>query len=82
MVVFGHKGGYEEAVRVIDNIQLFSHLVNVGDAKSLIAHPASTTHSQLSEEALLEGGITPDLLRLSIGLEHVDDIIAALDEVL
>lgn len=82
MVVFGHKGGYEEAVRVIDNIKLFSHLVNVGDAKSLIAHPASTTHSQLSEEALLEGGITPDLLRLSIGLEHIDDIIAALDEVL
>ncbi len=82
MVVFGPKGGYDDAVRIIDNIQLFSHLANVGDAKSLIAHPASTTHSQLSEEALANCGISPDLLRLSIGLEHIDDIIASLDEVL
>lgn len=80
MVVFGIKGGYQAAVKLIDNIPLFSHLANVGDAKSLILHPASTSHSQLSEEQQREGGLTPDLIRLSIGLEHPDDIIAALDE--
>lgn len=80
MVIFGIKGGYEAAVKLIDNISLFSHLANVGDAKSLILHPASTSHSQLSEEQQLEGGLTPDLIRLSIGLEHPDDIIEALDE--
>lgn len=80
MVVFGIKGGYEAAVKLIDNISLFSHLANVGDAKSLILHPASTSHSQLSEEQQREGGLTPDLVRLSIGLEHPDDIIEALDE--
>jgi O-acetylhomoserine (thiol)-lyase len=80
MVVFGINGGYQAAVKLIDNIPLFSHLANVGDAKSLILHPSSTTHSQLSEEQQREGGLTPDLIRLSIGLEHPDDIIAALDE--
>lgn len=80
MVVFGIKGGYDAAVKLIDNISLFSHLANVGDAKSLILHPASTSHSQLSEEQQREGGLTPDLVRLSIGLEHPDDIIEALDE--
>jgi O-acetylhomoserine (thiol)-lyase len=82
MVVFGVKGGYESAVKVIDNIKLFSHLANVGDAKSLILHPASTSHSQLSEEQQKSGGLTRDLIRLSIGLEHVDDIIEALDDAL
>lgn len=82
MVVFGIKGGYDSAVKVIDSIKLFSHLANVGDAKSLILHPASTSHSQLSEEQQLSGGLTPDLIRLSIGLEHVDDIIEALNEAL
>jgi O-acetylhomoserine (thiol)-lyase len=82
MVVFGPKGGYESAVKVIDNIQLFSHLANVGDAKSLILHPASTSHSQLTEEQQKSGGLTRDLIRLSIGLEHVDDIIEALDDAL
>ena len=82
MVVFGVKGGYSAAVKVIDNIKLFSHLANVGDAKSLILHPASTSHSQLSEEQQRESGLTPDLVRLSIGLEHVDDLIAALDDAL
>ncbi len=82
MVVFGIKGGYEAAVKVIDNIKLFSHLANVGDAKSLILHPASTSHSQLTEEQQRESGLTPDLIRLSIGLEHVDDLIEALDEAL
>jgi O-acetylhomoserine (thiol)-lyase len=82
MVVFGTKGGYDSAVRVIDNVKLFSHLANVGDAKSLILHPASTSHSQLSEAQQRSGGLTPDLIRLSIGLEHPDDIIEALDEAL
>jgi OAH/OAS sulfhydrylase len=82
MVVFGIKGGYEAAIKVIDNIQLFSHLANVGDAKSLILHPASTSHSQLSEEQQRESGLTPDLIRLSIGLEHIDDLIVALDDAL
>jgi O-acetylhomoserine (thiol)-lyase len=82
MVVFGVKGGYESAVKIIDNIKLFSHLANVGDAKSLILHPASTSHSQLSEEQQKSSGLTRDLIRLSIGLEHVDDIIEALDEAL
>lgn len=80
MVVFGPKGGYDAAVRLIDSIPLFSHLANVGDAKSLILHPASTSHSQLSPDQQLAGGLSPDLVRLSIGLEHPDDIIEALDE--
>lgn len=80
MVVFGVKGGYNAAVKLIDKISLFSHLANVGDAKSLVLHPASTSHSQLSEEQQRESGLTPDLIRLSIGLEHPDDIIEALDE--
>lgn len=82
MVVFGHKGGYDAAVKLIDNIKLFSHLANVGDAKSLILHPASTSHSQLSEEQQRSGGLTPELVRLSVGLEHPDDLIEALDEAL
>ena len=82
MVVFGAKGGYDAAVKIIDTIQLFSHLANVGDAKSLILHPASTSHSQLSEQQQREGGLTPDLIRLSVGLEHIDDLIGALDDAL
>jgi O-acetylhomoserine (thiol)-lyase len=82
MVVFGVKGGYDAAVKIIDTIKLFSHLANVGDAKSLILHPASTSHSQLTEEQQLQSGLSPDLIRLSIGLEHPDDLIEALDEAL
>jgi len=82
MVVFGIKGGMEAGRRFIDNLQLFSHLANVGDAKSLAIHSASTTHSQLSEEQQKAGGITPDLVRLSVGLEHIDDIVADLDQAL
>ena len=82
MVVFGVKGGFDAAVKVIDSIQLFSHVANVGDAKSLILHPSSTSHSQLSEEQQKSGGLTPDLIRLSIGLEHPDDLIDALDDAL
>jgi O-acetylhomoserine (thiol)-lyase len=82
MVVFGVKGGAEAAVKLVDNIKLFSLLANVGDAKSLIIHSASTTHSQLSSEAQAAGGLHGDLIRLSVGLEHIDDIIEALDEAL
>ncbi len=79
MVVFGVKGGYDAAVKIIDSIKLFSHVANVGDAKSLILHPASTSHSQLTEEQQRQSGLTPELIRLSIGLEHPDDLIDALD---
>lgn len=82
MVVFGIKGGSAEGIRLVDNIELFSILANVGDAKSLIIHPASTTHSQLSDEDQRKSGLQPELIRLSIGLEHVDDIIGALDDAL
>ena len=82
MVVFGVKGGAAEARKLVDNVELFTIIANVGDAKSLIIHPASTTHSQLSEEDQLKSGLTPELIRLSIGLEHKDDIINALDEAL
>lgn len=79
MVVFGLRGGYDAAVRLIDSITLFSHLANVGDAKSLILHPASTTHSQLSEAQQRAGGLTPEMVRISVGLEHPDDLTEALD---
>ena len=82
MVVLGVRGGSAEGIKLVDNIELFSILANVGDAKSLIIHPASTTHSQLSDEDQRKAGLTPELVRLSIGLEHVDDIIAALDDAL
>ena len=82
MVVFGVKGGYDAAVKIIDNIKLFSHLANVGDAKSLILHPASTSHSQLTEEQQKSSGLTRDLIRLSVGLEHIDDITGALEDAL
>ena len=82
MVVFGVKGGAEAAQKLVDNVALFTIIANVGDAKSLIIHPASTTHSQLSEEDQIKAGLPPELIRLSIGLENVDDIIGALDDAL
>ena len=82
MVVFGVKGGSAAAVRLVDSIRLFSLLANVGDAKSLIIHPASTTHSQLSDEQQRAAGLIPELIRLSIGLEHIDDIKGALADAL
>ena len=82
MVVFGVKGGKEAGSRFINNLKLVSHLANVGDAKTLAIHPASTTHSQLNEEQQAEGGITPDLIRLSVGIEHIDDIIEDIDQAL
>ncbi len=75
---FGLKGGYEAGVKLVSNMKLFSHLANIGDTRSLIIHPASTTHSQLSEEELLSAGAGPDVVRVSIGIEHVDDIKADL----
>jgi len=82
MVVFGIKGGAEAGKKFIDNLKMFSHLANVGDAKSLAIHPATTTHSQLSEEAQRAGGITPELIRLSVGIENIEDILADLDQAL
>lgn len=76
---FEIKGGQEEAWRFIDNLKIFSLLANVADVKSLVIHPASTTHSQLSPEELLDQGIKPNTIRLSIGIEHIDDIIADLE---
>ncbi|MEN8254516.1 MAG: O-acetylhomoserine aminocarboxypropyltransferase/cysteine synthase family protein [Verrucomicrobiota bacterium] len=82
MVIFGIKGAQEAGKKFIENLGLFSHLANVGDARSLAIHPASTTHSQLSEEQQAAGRITPDLVRLSVGLEHIDDILSDIDQAL
>ncbi|WP_458412001.1 O-acetylhomoserine aminocarboxypropyltransferase/cysteine synthase family protein [Schinkia sp. CFF1] len=80
VVVFGIKGGREAGAKLINSVQLWSHVANVGDAKSLIIHPASTTHSQLNEEELKESGVTEDLIRLSIGIENIDDILEDLEQ--
>ena len=82
VVVFAPKGGKKASVKIVDNIKLFSHVVNVGDAKSLITFTGSTTHSQLSAAEQKTTGLSPDLIRLSIGLEHIDDILEALDDAL
>jgi O-acetylhomoserine (thiol)-lyase len=82
VVVFGVKGGQDAGRALIENVELFSHLANVGDAKSLIIHPATTTHSQLSDDELVLAGIGPDFVRLSIGIENIDDIIADLAQAL
>ncbi|MCD6338022.1 MAG: O-acetylhomoserine aminocarboxypropyltransferase/cysteine synthase [Verrucomicrobia bacterium] len=82
MVVFGIRGGKEAGSRFIEALKLFSHLANVGDAKSLAIHPATTTHSQLTEEQQRAAGVTPDLIRLSVGLENLDDLLEDLDQAL
>ena len=82
IVGFGIKGGLQAGRRFINDVELFSLLANVGDAKSLVIHPASTTHSQLSEEEQRATGVTPDFVRLSVGIEHIDDILADLDQAL
>jgi O-acetylhomoserine (thiol)-lyase len=82
VVVFGVKGGLEAGQKLIENVKLLSHLANVGDAKSLIIHPATTTHSQLNDEELVRAGIGPDFVRLSVGIEDINDIIADLDQAL
>jgi O-acetylhomoserine (thiol)-lyase len=82
MVVFGIKGGAAAGQKFIEDLQLFSHLANVGDAKSLAIHPATTTHSQLSADDQTKAGVEPGLVRLSIGIEHIDDILADLKQAL
>jgi O-acetylhomoserine (thiol)-lyase len=77
---FGIRGGLEAGKKFIDSLELISHLANVGDAKTLAIHPATTTHQQLSAKEQLATGVTPDFIRLSIGLEHIDDIIADIDQ--
>jgi O-acetylhomoserine (thiol)-lyase len=79
---FGVRGGYDAGVKLVENVRLFSHLANIGDTRSLILHPASTTHRQLSDEQRLAAGAGPDVIRLSIGLETADDLIADLDQAL
>lgn len=73
---FKLKGGRERAEKFVNSLKLISHLANVGDAKTLIIHPASTTHSQLNEAEQLTAGVDPNLLRISLGIEHIDDIKA------
>ena len=82
LLSFGVKGGFEAGARFYDALQLFTRLVNIGDTKSLAAHPASTTHRQLSEAEQATAGVTPDLIRLCVGIEHEDDILADLDQAL
>ncbi|MFB3766431.1 MAG: O-acetylhomoserine aminocarboxypropyltransferase/cysteine synthase family protein [Methanotrichaceae archaeon] len=79
---FGIKGGLESAKKFIESVQLLSHLANIGDSKSLVIHPASTTHQQLTAEEQAETGVTPDFIRISVGIEDVEDIIADLDQAL
>jgi O-acetylhomoserine (thiol)-lyase len=82
LLTFGIKGGFDAGVRFYDALQLFLRLVNIGDVKSLAAHPASTTHRQLSEAELRSAGVTPDMIRLCVGIEDIEDIIADLDQAL
>ncbi|MGV3070458.1 PLP-dependent transferase, partial [Proteus mirabilis] len=79
---FGIKGGAEAGAKFIDALKLIVRLVNIGDAKSLACHPASTTHRQLNDDELERAGVSRDLIRLSIGIEHIDDIIADLEQAL
>ena len=82
VLTFGVKGGYEAGIAVVDRVELFSHLANIGDTRSLIIHPASTTHRQLDEEQQIRAGAGPDVIRLSVGIETVEDLIADLDRAL
>lgn len=80
LLTFGIKGGYDNAVKFYDQLQIFKRLVNIGDAKSLACHPASTTHRQLNDEELTSAGVTKDMIRLCVGIEHIDDILADLEQ--
>jgi O-acetylhomoserine (thiol)-lyase len=82
LLTFGVKGGFERGVKCFDALRLFKRMVNMGDAKSLACHPASTTHRQLTPEEQLKAGVTPEMIRLSVGIEHIDDILADLAEAL
>ena len=80
LVTFGIKGGFEAGKKLINSLKLFSLLANIGDAKSLVIHPASTTHAQLTVEEQRDTGVTPELVRLSVGIEDVRDLLADLNE--
>ncbi|HKZ90663.1 MAG TPA: PLP-dependent transferase, partial [Candidatus Limnocylindrales bacterium] len=82
LVSFGVKGGYEPGVRFYDALKIFKRLVNIGDVRSLAAHPASTTHRQMTEAEQATAKVSPDLIRLSVGIEHIDDILEDLDQAL
>jgi O-acetylhomoserine (thiol)-lyase len=80
LVTFGIRGGAEAGRSFIEGLELFSHLANMGDAKSLAIHPASTTHSQLNADELASAGVSPDTVRLSVGIEHIDDILGDIEQ--
>ncbi len=82
LLTFGVRGGYEAGIRFFDSVKLFKRLVNLGDAKSLVAHPASTTHRQLTPAEHKQVGISPEMIRLSVGIEHIDDLLEDLDQAL
>jgi O-acetylhomoserine (thiol)-lyase len=82
LLAFGVKGGVEAGVRFIEAAQFMSHLVNIGDTRTLISHPASTTHRQLDEAQQRAAGVLPDMVRISVGLEHIDDILWDIDQAL
>ena len=82
IISLGLKGGKESAIKFIENLKVFSHLANIGDAKSLVIHPASTTHSQLGKAELKKLGITEDLIRLSVGIEDLDDLMEDINNTL
>jgi O-acetylhomoserine (thiol)-lyase len=82
LLAFGVKGGLERGIRFIESAQFMSHLVNIGDTRTLISHPASTTHRQLDDAQQLAAGVKPDMIRISVGLEHIDDILWDIDQAL
>mgnify|MGYP002382215765 CR=1 FL=1 len=82
ILTFGVRGGREAGRALIESLELFTHLANIGDSRSLAIHNASTTHSQLNDEELAAAGVTPDMVRLSVGVEHIDDIIGDLEQAL
>ncbi|HMK15108.1 MAG TPA: PLP-dependent transferase, partial [Burkholderiales bacterium] len=82
ILTFGIKGGEQAGIKFIEAVQFLSHLANVGDAKTLVIHPASTTHRQLSEEEQIKAGVTPDMVRISVGIEEIDDILWDIDQAL
>ncbi len=82
MLIFSLKGGFDDAVAFINSLKLSSHLANVGDAKTLVIHPASTTHQQLSPEEQVSAGVTQTMIRVSVGIEHIDDILEDFEQAL
>ncbi len=82
IVGFGVKGGLRAGINLINSVKLISHLANIGDAKTLVIHPASTTHSQLTAEQQLSAGVTPGMIRVSAGMEHIDDLMADFEQAL